>query len=371
MPKQGRTLNELAAELTRQSEEKRDFVANTEIVKMVTKADIESPADIDTQIVFQPNGEELRMPIGDIAHGQIAQRLGVPKRFYDRLRQDQPDMLAYNVSELFRREPEQRMLRTLDGRLRAFLSQAFRPLDNAELCEAILPALAEIGGIEIMSCEVTERRLYIKFATTRLEMEAVGQTIRAGGMITNSEVGLGALHIVDWDLTVACLNGMTREKVLTQAHIGRRTGIEGIDASEFFKDDTRAADDKALFLKVRDTITAMFSEERFAKRIESLNTAADRKIEEPIAPAIIEVVNKKLSLADRNSTGILRHLLQSNDLNAYTLANAVTRHSQDVDSYDNASEMETAGGKIIELSKNDWSALVKDATTLHEQRSAA
>jgi len=33
--------------------------------------------------------------------------------------------------------------------------------------------------------------------------------------------------------------------------------------------------------------------------------------------------------------------------------------------------METAGGKIIELSKNDWSALVKDATTLHEQRSAA
>jgi len=70
-----------------------------------------------------------------------------------------PDVLASTVNALFQREPDQRMIRTLDGRVRAFLSDRYRPLDNDELAEVVFPTLANLD-VEILSCEITERRLY-------------------------------------------------------------------------------------------------------------------------------------------------------------------------------------------------------------------
>ena len=47
-----------------------------------------------------------------------------------------------------------------------------------------------------MSCEVTENRLYLKVVNHRLEMEVrKGDIVQAGVMISNSEVGLGAVSI--------------------------------------------------------------------------------------------------------------------------------------------------------------------------------
>ena len=38
------------------------------------------------------------------------------------------------------------------------------------------------------------------------------------------------------------------------------------DAREYFRDETRRADDRAFFLKVQDAVGAMFNAERFNKR---------------------------------------------------------------------------------------------------------
>jgi hypothetical protein len=47
-----------------------------------------------------------------------------------------------------------------------------------------------------------------------------------------------------------------------------------------------------------------------------------------------------------------------NDL--WGLANAVTRSSQDVEDYDQATEMEKLGAKVIELDKRDWNCVAND-----------
>ena len=53
-----------------------------------------------------------------------------------------------------------------------------------------------IMGKGPMSCEVTENRLYLKVVNHRLEMEVrKGDIVQAGVMISNSEVGLGAVSI--------------------------------------------------------------------------------------------------------------------------------------------------------------------------------
>jgi hypothetical protein len=340
--KQGRTLQELAAEIVRQRDSRRDFVADTRHIRLT-----------DEGRLTIENGEgDSTFDVTALAHGQIAQRLGVPKKFYDRLLTDHPDLLAGTVNALFQREPERRMVRTLDGNARAFLSDRYRPLDHDELAEVVFPALAELE-VEILSCEVTERRLYIKFATARIEREVrPGDAVRAGGVLSNSEVGLGALRIDDLDYRLICLNGMIRETVSRSSHVGRSNGFEGIEATEFFKDETREADDRALMLKLRDTVHGMFSPERFERRIAQYREAAEDTIDQPIET--VQVLQKRLALTDGQRDSVLTHLLQGNDLTRWGLANAVTRASQGLADYDEASELEKLGGRVIELDRRDW-----------------
>jgi len=59
--------------------------------------------------------------------------------------------------------------------------------------------------------------------------------------------------------------------------------------------------------------------------------------------------------------GVLRHLIEGGDMSRWGIANAVTRQSQDVDSYDRATDLERAGGQIIELSQRDWNEIATAA----------
>ena len=140
------------------------------------------------------------------------------------------------------------MLRTLDGRLRAFLSNRYRRLDNLELLDHVLPVIAKMKGCEIVSCDVTETHLYLKVINKTMKTEiAPGDVVQAGFVISNSEVGLGALKVEPLVYRLVCKNGMI-SKDLSQKkyHTGRY--IEDTDSAyELYSDETLAADDKAYF----------------------------------------------------------------------------------------------------------------------------
>ena len=51
---------------------------------------------------------------------------------------------------------------------------------------------------------------------------------------------------------------------------------------------------------------------------------------------------------------MLNHLIQGGDLSKFGLSNAVTRFSQDVESYDRASQLEQLGGEVIALPRSEW-----------------
>ena len=71
----------------------------------------------------------------------------------------------------------------------------------------------------------------------------------------------------------------------------------------------------------------------------------------------VRVLQQRLALTDGQRDSILTHLLQSNDLSRWGLANAVTRASQDLTDYDRATELEQAGGKIVELGDREWRSI--------------
>lgn len=74
-------------------------------------------------------------------------------------------------------------------------------------------------------------------------------------------------------------------------------------------------------------------------------------------PGIVKVASREFRITDDESTGILQHLIEGNDLTLYGLSNAVTRHSQDVESYDRATELESIGYNILTMQPTLWNRI--------------
>ena len=204
--------------------------------------------------------------ITDLARRQLAERLKIPFPYFERMRAEQPDLLDRNVNTWLRTDPERRMLRTLDGQVRAVLSDRYRRLDHYDLAEHILPLLQRLPEARFESVELTAIRLYLKVVTPRVEVEiAPGNVVQAGIVISNSEVGQGTLSVQPLVYRLICRNGLiASDRALRKTHVGR-TLDAGEGAITVFRDDTLAADDRAFFLKVRDVVEAAVSAVPFGR----------------------------------------------------------------------------------------------------------
>ena len=153
--KTGKTLTELAAALERQLQSKKDYVVDTRKLHMV------EPGIGDVLLGMEHSGEYERLGLTDLAHRQIGETLGIPTRYYQKMREEAPDLLANNVNSWFGRTPKKRMVRTLDGNARAFLSDRYARIDNYDVAKAVLPVLSDLPDIRFESCELTDSRMYI------------------------------------------------------------------------------------------------------------------------------------------------------------------------------------------------------------------
>lgn len=349
----GKSLQDLAKELERQQASKQDLVAPTSQLAMGYSDSKDEYSDGLSIHV----GEDLRFGINSIGHEGLANRLNIPKKYYDRMKVEAPGLLADNVNTWFAQADNKRLVRTLDGNVRAFLSDRYRPIDNYDIAQVALPVLAEHGNIDVISTQVTERRMYIQVTTPRIQSEVtVGDVVQAGLVISNSEVGCGSVRIEPLLYRLVCLNGMIRAHSLKRHHVGKR--IEANDVlllEEFYTSETVQADNKAFMLKVRDTVRHAFDEVRFQEEIIRLRAAAENKIAPQAVQSSVEDVTKKFNITKTEGEGILGNLIEGGDLSQWGLANAVTAMANDDNvGYDRAVDFERIGGEIIDLSPKDW-----------------
>lgn len=352
----GLTLQEMAAELQRREDAKRDFVADTRQLEVIPTHSPNGTSGFDISI-----GRAESYPITHHALRQIESRLQVPAPFADRLANKHPDMLAYTLNQLFQREPERRMLRTLDHKARAFLSDRYRLLDNFDLAQAVLPLLMDQPDARIVSTQFTDTRFYIKALFPRIEREVeVGDPVQSGLVISNSEVGSGSLSVQPLVYRLVCKNGMISSYGgQRKYHVGRAHGSEA-EAFELYRDETLQADDKAFWLKVQDVVRATMDESKFETIVRKMAETKGQPITGSPVKAV-EELTKTLSLTQGEGENVLQHLIRGGDLSRYGMLNAVTRSAQDVEDYDRATELEAAGGRIIELAKSDWEVIAQAA----------
>ncbi len=115
------------------------------------------------------------------------------------------------------------MVRTLDGKARAFLSNRYRRLDNFQLAETLLPVLGEQEiDLKRSSFAITDTKMFMKVVFPRVSGEVrVDDVVQSGVLITNSEVGAGVLRITPLVFRLVCLNGMVVQTSVDQMR-GRR-----------------------------------------------------------------------------------------------------------------------------------------------------
>lgn len=350
------TINELASALAEQQETKRDYIVDTRRMSLAYGDDVKDGPEL-----WFDSGAGSDLEGGEInghAHNQIAQRLEIPKKYYDRMLGEHPGLLKANVEGWFRHSPERRMVRMLDGRVRAFMSDRYRRLDNLDLMEqAILPTLMDTPGLHFQTASLTPELLHINVLLPDLQAEIkVGDVVQAGVAIRNSEVGKGSLSVAPRVWRLSCLNGLLVDALaLRKYHVGRAAEE---DAYDLFSDETLAADDAAYFLKVRDMVRASLTEASFQSIVGTLRetTADETRMPDPVAAT--EQLQQKYDLSDTEQRSVLRHLIEGGDLTQWGMVNAITAAAKDAPEYERQRDMEALGGSVAHVRGGEWTALV-------------
>ena len=362
--KQGRSLAEVGRELERQRMARKDFIADTRSLEMTTD-------QCRTKLSLFLEDEPQCFSVSELAHQQIASRLQIPFRYYQKMRQEEAPLLDENVNTWFTKLPERRMLRVMDGNVRAFLSDRYRRLDHLELCSAVLPVIKDMKGAEIESCEVTDTHLYLKVINKKLKAEVgVGDVVQAGFVISNSEVGLGSLKVEPLIYRLVCKNGLiVKDYAQKRYHVGRQVESEEA-AYEIYSDETLEQDDKAFFMKVQDTVRCAIDEAKFMLTVDKMRAAMNIPLEyDPVQS--VEFLADKFILNQNERGDVLRQLFMGRDNSQYGLINAVTAASQITESYERATELERIGGELLAMTvprkllpMQEAEALIKNVTPI-------
>lgn len=361
--KTGKSLQELAAEIERRAQAKKDLLAPTSKILMDGNA-----------VPRLCIGDQI-FGINQIAHDQIGDYIGIPTKYYRHMQANEPLLLANNVNTWMGKKGEKRLLRTLDGTARGLLSDKYRPLENEELAEAVLPVIQELD-LDVMSAEITDRRFYLKVvdkSVTR-ELAKIGGQFGDGRhniikmrvaspaiTISNSEVGMGALSVLAGLYDGFCSNMATfGERSMRKYHVGaKHEMMAGQEIYSILSNEARAATDKALWLQITDVVKAAFDRAKFDALVDKVVGSAADRIEDPVET--VSLASKRFRLSEGEGKSILKHLIEGAELSRFGLYNAVTRASADLADYDRASEFESLGGVLIDLPRHEWKELAKAA----------
>lgn len=98
---------------------------------------------------------------------------------------------------------------------------------------------------------------------------------------------------------------------------------------------------------------AAIDESRFAQVVGRLQDAMSVPISGKVQD-VVQLTTQTYGINSDEQEGILKYLIAGGDLSMYGLSNAVTRVSQDVESYDRATTLEGIGWQVATMEPAQW-----------------
>lgn len=355
------TLQELVNELNRQKDNRVDFTADTRDLRVQVREQKEEKTLLLASA--SPRAAEWIPTGGAPIMMQALEQMGgrvnpeVPVKFTKAMAALRPQRLADLFNGLNSDEPSRRFVRCLDGRVRAFLSDRYRVLDNYDIAFAALDAVRASGG-EVVEASLSDTHMRIKF-TSRDVWDAI-DVKRMGDKGSWYSGGLGSQEYLT---KVAAKSGGnlpggpgTVHPLVTisnseTGHGGFNVRI-GILLGErlsvgIFSEATLSQESKTIYMKARDAVKSAFNKDVFKRMVDLARAAQAREIKAP--QAAVENVAKANAISDKAKDALLSYFIRDYDMTNYGLAQAVARLAQDGSDGDKAAELEAAAGSILRL----------------------
>jgi len=323
------TIKTLTKSLEKQAKEKWDKKVETGNLSLTPNAR-----------VMITNGDRHSYSLTDPAHIQLADKMEIPVKYYRKMLEESPKLLAKNVNHWLEKEEKEYFIRGLGRNVRAVLSPSYRVIDHQDVLMCALTKLE--GKAKIENAELNERFMHIKFKCPDLKsfVKRKGDKILGGVLLSNSETGHGAVRVQPRIFRVQCSNGMVIEDIKTrQVHLGNGDEVG----------------DRLVYAQIAQSIEELFS--RFGEVVERLRNGSDINIGNP--SRVINNVVKQFGLSDKQKENILMAFGAEPDQSQYGIANAVTRAAHSEENFEAGLDLEKLGGRIITM--NPRSFLTLDA----------
>lgn len=333
--------------------------------------------------------------VQDQVHEQLAERFGISGRYYGAMREKEAvDLLATNLNYwAFRQAGEKRLVRLVDGDVRAFLSNRYRPIDHLDIATvAIMAVTGKDGhggeekpwarGAKAFDWALSPKRMSVGFVNpsmvvdlNRLEkgvqiLQPAGDVdgrdggtgfVYAGGrfmrsewgggshmvfpaaFVSNSETGFGLASVEAGLYEAVCDNAARIGTNLAQRHIGK-----ALENEDFYSPETLKKMNEVIFGQVADVFRSVFDPAHLlttARKMKGLKDvdmeikdAADKIV---ALPGMTEDLRDDI-LSSYQPLGKKETLLDVQ--RAVTAAAHIVRASRP----ETAEALETLGGAIIE-----------------------
>ena len=224
----------------------------------------------------------MNMPDGqfslhDNAIGQLAERMGIPQRYLRSLASGEPWAVALAAHLLNQHsdwtQRSRVLVRTVGQQVRGVLSDSYRRLNSVEILTAFVQEAAGQGAV-ISDAYMNDTKVW---AETILPTPLVIPTAKngdvvifAGARFSTSDYGDGAVDMRAFLLNGACLNGMVRESVMKQVHLGSK-----LPDNLQLSNKTYELDTKTTVSAVKDLTKGLFSKDNLMQKAIEIQGASE------------------------------------------------------------------------------------------------
>lgn len=241
----------------------------------------------DPVVTFSGEGTlMMNMPDGaftmhDNAVMQIADRMGIPSRYLRNLSEGAPwaKMLAAHLlnqhSDWTQRSRV--LVRTVGSQVRGILSDSYRRLNSVEILTAFIQEAAGQGAV-ISDAYMNDTKVWAETILptplsipTRNNGEVI---IFAGARFSTSDYGDGAVDMRAFLLNGACLNGMVRESIMKQVHLGSK-----LPDTLALSQQTYELDTKTTVSAVTDLTKGLFSRDNLMQKALEIQGASEQEVD--------------------------------------------------------------------------------------------
>lgn len=316
----------------------------------------------------------------EVADEGISEKLGIPRAYLRRVRQDRPDLYDANVNgwlhgripsepdgfdlDLPVPDPRSFLVRTFtnpeggEGVARAFLSDQYRIVDHLDVLTAALEGIRASGvQVDVQNVDLTDRKMHVKIhapAVAALAPEllagyrspfsgregADNPTVFAGFVLSNSETGGGAFTITPRLVVQVCSNGMTIAKdALRAVHLGSKLEQGVIRWSS----ETQQRNLDLVASQAKDAVATFLDVEYLRAKISQLSERASTEV----GHKGVETITKQLNFTEERTSSVLDFFIKGGQATLGGVAHAITAAAQVEVDADEAAAMEAQASELL------------------------